>query len=104
MIARLLNALRITTRRATAPTRSTIDDREMSDEMRFHIEMEARDLMSGGMPAEEAERVARATFGGVERYREEGRDARGSRWYSDLTQDIRYARRSLGRNRGYAFV
>jgi hypothetical protein len=38
------------------------------------------------------------------RYREEGRDARGSSWFSDLAQDIRYAGRTLGRNRAYAAV
>ena len=96
--------LRVAVRRFSAPTRAADHDREMSDEMRFHIEMEARDLMSRGFSAREAERIARANFGGVERYRDEGRDARGSSWFADLTQDVRYARRTLGRNRGYALV
>jgi predicted permease len=93
MIRRIRNALRL-----------SAQDREMSDEMRFHIEMEAKDLMSRGMAPDEARRVALATFGGAVRYREEGRDARGSSWFPDLAQDIRYARRTLARNRGYAFV
>lgn len=104
MIGRLLRAVRLAGRRATAPVRMHTSDAEMSEEMRFHIEMEARDLLARGMPADEALRVARASFGGVERYRDEGREARGSSWYSDLSQDIRYARRTLGRNRGYALV
>jgi putative ABC transport system permease protein len=93
MIRRLRNALRMSSQ-----------DREMTDEMRFHIEMEAKELEAGGMAPEEARRVAQANFGGVVRYREEGREARGSSWFADLAQDIRYARRTLGRNRGYATV
>ena len=93
MIRRIRNALRL-----------SAQDREMSDEMSFHIEMEAKDLMSRGMAPDEARRVALANFGGTVRYREEGRDARGSSWLADLAQDVRYARRTLGRNRGYAVV
>ena len=68
-------------------------EREMDDEMRFHIEMEARDLMHGGLAADAAERQARLRFGGVERHKEDSRDARGVRVVEDLTQDLRYALR-----------
>jgi predicted permease len=91
-------------RNLRAAARQSVTDGEMTDEMRFHIEMEARDLVAGGMAEEEALRTARARFGGTMRYREEGRDARGSSWFSDLAQDIRYAGRTLGRNRAYAAV
>jgi putative ABC transport system permease protein len=96
--------LRVVGRRLRAIARLSSDDREMTDEMRFHIEMEAKDLMTRGMPPDEAHRTALANFGGIVRYREEGREARGASWLADLTQDVRYARRTLGRNRGYAFV
>lgn len=98
------NWLRVAGRRLRAIAHMRADDVDMNDEMRFHIEMEARDLVARGMAPDEARRVALATFGGTMRYREEGRDARGSSWFADLAQDIRYARRTLGRNRGYAFV
>src|ERR1041384_8320704 len=93
MIRRIRNALRL-----------SAQDRDMTDEMRFHVEMEAKALMSRGMSPDEARRIALATFGGVVRYREEGRDPRCSSWFADLAQDLRYACRTLGRNRGYATV
>src|SRR5207302_4694496 len=57
-----------------------------------------------GMLRDEAERQARARFGGVERYKEEGRDVRGTGWLADFMQDTRYARRTLSQNPGFTIV
>ena len=38
-------------------------ERAMDEEMRFHLEMEARDLMRQGIDAEEARRRAAVSFG-----------------------------------------
>jgi putative ABC transport system permease protein len=77
-------------------------EREMSDEMRFHIEMEAAELEAMGLDPVEARRRALASFGGVQRFKEEGREARGGAWFEDLLRDARYALRSLARSPGYA--
>ena len=79
-------------------------DRDMTDEMRFHVEMEARDLRARGYSQSEAEREARVRFGGIERYKEEGRDARGSRWLEDAGRDLRFGLRTLLRSPGFAIV
>ena len=79
-------------------------NREMDDEMRFHIEMEAADLERRGLPAEEARRRALAMFGGVQRYKEEGIESRGGTRVEDLLRDVKYAARSLSRTPGYAVV
>ena len=51
-------------------------DKDMGDEMRFHIEMEAERLVDqGGLDPQEARRRAYVRFGGVEKYKEAGRDA-----------------------------
>lgn len=72
-------------------------ENDMDEEMRFHVEMEARDLARQGYAPAAARREARVRFGGMERYKEEGRDARGVRLVHDLAQDIRYAiRQSAG--------
>ena len=71
-------------------------DREVDEEMRLHIEMEADDLRrSRGLSPEAARREALVAFGGVERYKEAHRDARGVRWLEETLQDARYALRAL---------
>ena len=79
-------------------------EREMDDEMRFHIDMEAAELERAGVPADEARRRALATFGGVQRYKEEGQESRGGTQIENLVRDARYAVRSLSRTPGHALV
>ena len=72
-------------------------DRDMDDEMALHIELHAEALERSGLPPQEARRRALAEFGGVQRYREEGRDARTLAWLHDLVGDLRYGVRTLRR-------
>ena len=66
-------------------------ERDIDDELALHIEAHARDLVSEGVPPEEARRRALATFGGMAPIRELTRDARSGRWLEDLLGDLRYA-------------
>jgi predicted permease len=79
--------------------RSTFDrsrvEQQMDDELRFHIESYADDLMRAGVGREEARRRAYAEFGGVEARKEECRDALGLRLLDELVADGRYACRQL---------
>jgi putative ABC transport system permease protein len=79
-------------------------ERDIHDELRFHLEARAEDLARSGMPRAEAERQARLEFGSVERYEEDCREARGLRWPDELRQDLRFAIRGLRRNPGFAAV
>src|SRR5688572_23264471 len=79
-------------------------EREMDAEMRFHLEMEAAELARDGLSADEARRRALARFGGMQRYKEEGHEARGGAWLEDLARDLRYSLRSLARSRGYTAI
>jgi putative ABC transport system permease protein len=73
-------------------------ENEMDAELRFHIEAYAEDLVRGGVAREEALRQARLEFGGVERAKEECREARGVNFMDTLLQDVRYGLRMLRRN------
>jgi predicted permease len=70
-------------------------DREMDEEMRFHLEMETKRLVEAGMSEGDARQRARRDFGGVERHKDDTRDQRGDgRWF-DAWSDVRFALRSL---------
>jgi putative ABC transport system permease protein len=80
-------------------------ERDMDDELRFHLESRAADLVrSGVVPAAEAARRARIEFGGVERYKERCREARGLRLFDELRGDLRYAFRVLRKSPSFALT
>ncbi len=81
------------------------EERRMDDEMRFHLEMEARRLVrEEKMSDDEAALAAKRAFGGVERYKDAVRDERGTSWLEDLAQDARFAIRTLRRRPGFTTV
>lgn len=79
-------------------------EREMDAELRFHIEVYAEDLVRSGAPPEEAQRRARIEFGGIERAKEECRDARGVNFVESLIQDLRFGLRTLRNSPGFTVV
>ena len=79
-------------------------DRDLSEEMREHLEEKIEELVASGMPAEEARFEAQRQFGNALRLREESRDVWGFRWLEALMQDLRYGLRQLRRNPGFTAV
>src|SRR5215471_4076097 len=91
--------MRTLIRRLNALLRGRDIDRDLSNDMRAHIELEARELMRAeGLDAAEAFRRAAVAFGGVDRYTEAHRDERGVEPLFELARDARYAVRSLARS------
>ena len=70
-------------------------ERELDDELRFHIERAAEKYQRQGMRHEAALRRARLEFGGVEQIKEVSRDMRGTARVESIVRDLRYAIRSL---------
>ena len=75
---------------------------ELDRELRDHVERQVADHVRAGLPEDEARRRARLDFGGLDQIKELCRDARGTRWVEDVSRDLRYAFRRLGRDRPLA--
>jgi predicted permease len=78
--------------------------RELDDEIRSHLAMEADDNLENGMNAEEARYAANRTFGNVTLVKDDSRSAWMYRWVEDLGKDIRFGVRMLAKNRGFSAI
>ncbi|HEV2130046.1 MAG TPA: permease prefix domain 1-containing protein, partial [Longimicrobiaceae bacterium] len=81
------------------------EDAEMEEEMRFHLEMETERLVREvGLDPQEARRQARVAFGGLEKHKEEVRDARGLAWVPGAWLDFKLGARMLVKYPGLTLV
>ena len=79
-------------------------DRNLETEIKDHIRLRADEYVSRGVPAGEAERLARIDLGGIAQLREAHREMRSVPFIETILQDLRYAFRTLRRERGFAIV
>src|SRR5215213_147368 len=76
-------------------------ERELDEEMRFHIEMEAEKHARRGLTPDEARRRASLAFGSVEQHKEAMREGRGARGIERAAFDVRFATRQLRKTPGF---
>ena len=72
-------------------------ERELSDELAFHIERETKRLIDGGLPADEARRQATIRFGSMTVAADDCRDERGTTLIETTVRDVLYAFRTFAR-------
>lgn len=76
-------------------------ERELEDELAFHVAMETEKYRAQGLSEEAARARAERAFGGVTRQRQAIRDGWGIGWLRDLGADLRHALRQLRLSPGF---
>src|SRR5262249_11445286 len=79
-------------------------ERELDEEMRFHVEVRAGENRDAGMAPEEARRAALVHFGNRTLMKEDSRAAWGFYFLETLVQDLRSGLRGLRRDAGFTAV
>jgi predicted permease len=79
-------------------------EREMGDELRFHVDQQTSANIDLGMSAEEARRQAVLQFGGAEAVKEDCREQSSGFWLETLWSDVRYGMRMMARSPGFTLV
>ena len=76
-------------------------DRELSDEIEGHLQLQIDENVRAGMTPEKARRQAVLKLGGVESAKEAYRDRRSIPFVENVVQDVRFAVRQLAKNPGF---
>jgi putative ABC transport system permease protein len=76
-------------------------DRELEEEMRFHLEMKAEENLAAGVSPEDARYAARRQFGNQTLLQEVSRDMWSFRYLETLAQDLRFCLRMMSKNPGF---
>jgi putative ABC transport system permease protein len=79
-------------------------ERDLSDELQFHLERKTQQYAAAGLTLYEARQKARREFGGVELSKENCRDTRRVSHFQDLLRDLGFGLRILRNSPGFAIA
>jgi len=99
-----MSGLRAFWLRLLATLRPGAGERELSDELDSHLELDVAERIKRGATPEEARREARLALGGLDATKERIRDQRRFRPLEDLAHDVRFALRMLRKDRLFTAV
>src|SRR5687768_13128829 len=94
---------RVSKRLRTLVRRDAVE-RELDEELAYHMELEVQKNLAAGMSEAEARRRAAIAFGGVEKHKEEVRAARALGWISGTSLDFKLGFRMLIKYPGLTLV
>src|SRR6185437_9598667 len=99
-----MTALRVLWHRVAALFRPRTLERDLDDELQFHLAMEIAENVRRGMSPRDARSAALRHFGGIAATKETYRDTRGLPVLETAWHDIRYGFRMVARNPGFSFL
>src|SRR6185436_19338794 len=79
-------------------------ERDLEEEMRFHVDMAAARHLERGVAPAAVRPLITKEFGSMDRYKDEVRDARGVTLSDDVARDLRFAVRTLRRTPGFSVI
>jgi putative ABC transport system permease protein len=99
-----MDSIRTLLSRIRALFNRRVQDAELDEEMRAHIDLATEENLRKGMSAAESRAAALRAFGGVTQTREQYRVERGLPRIEEILRDVRIALRQLRRSPGFALT
>ncbi|HEU4630992.1 MAG TPA: ABC transporter permease [Gemmatimonadaceae bacterium] len=96
--------LRIVTLRLRSLFRRRAVERELDEELQYHLERQTAENVRLGMSPQAARTAALRALGGLEFRKEQVRDTWGTRWIEELGRDLALAGRGLRRTPGFTLA
>jgi predicted permease len=100
----MIHMLKRWRKRLRALVRTEEVDRELDEELAFHLEMETQKHVRAGSSPEEARRKAKLAFGAERKYKAETRNARWMSWVPGMSLDFKLGVRMLRKYPGLTLV
>lgn len=99
-----MSLLRSLWRRIRSVYRREEVERDMAEEMRYHLEERTAENIEDGLPTAEARLAAQRRFGNFGLIQDLARDQRVWRWPEQIAQDFRFAARQVRKSPAFAAV